>query len=100
VVVRPSSLLSLLSGRWARVSSPPLQAQMRARCYRSQTSSLQVDGVVELCLVGCRKAACLVVESCKSGRVARSQRNVREGGCRERSRTAEKAKSTGGKVGR
>ena len=38
VVVRPFWLLSLLSGRWARVSSPPPLAQMTARCYRSRTS--------------------------------------------------------------
>ena len=39
VVVRPFWLLSLLSGRWARVSSPPPLAQMTVRCYRSRTSS-------------------------------------------------------------
>jgi hypothetical protein len=40
VVVRPFWLLSLPLRRWARVSSPPPQAPMRARCYRSLTSLL------------------------------------------------------------
>ena len=93
VVVRPFWLLSLLSGRWARVSSPPPLAQMTARCYRSRTSSRWVDGAVVLwCWVGRRKAACLVVESCKLGRKQRAQRQRGRLSRTVQSRTAEKGK--------
>lgn len=102
VVVRPFWLLSLLSGRWARVSSPPPLAQMTAHCCRSRTSSRLVDGVVVWCFVVRRKAACLVVESCKSGRKERAQRQRGRLSRTVQSRTAEKGKvkSTGRKVGR
>jgi hypothetical protein len=49
-------------------------------------------GVVVWCLVGRHKAACLVVESCKSGRKERAQRQRGRLSRTVRSRTAEKGK--------